>query len=346
MDSKIKQIVEDFEKVQTQLNSPDIYKDQKLYISLSKEFEKMKPLYTLAKKYLALKNEIEESQEETRNNKNHEELEFYRNIIKEDELLLENITNQLSETLLKQSGGTLPCIIEIRAGTGGIEASLFAQELLTMYSNFSKLKGWQTTLMSASESELGGIKEAILEVNSEESFSLLRHESGVHRVQRIPATETSGRIHTSAASIVVLPLVDEFEVEIDPSEIEIFAFRSSGPGGQSVNTTDSAVRITHKPSGISVTCQDQKSQHKNKEQAMKILRSRLYEIEMKKRNENIDDMRKDSIKSGDRSDKIRTYNFPQNRVTDHRIKKSWFGIQDILGGNIENMLIELSSTLM
>lgn len=346
MDSKAKQIVEDYEKVLEELNSPDVYSDNKRLVILTKEYEQNKSLYNLAKKYLETKTELEESKQALENSEDPLDKDLYSNIISLNSELLTNTRASLKAILLKSDAKPLPAIIEIRAGTGGEEAALFAQDLLSMYTNFSKQKGWQINLLSANDSGLGGIKEAIVEILSDESFDLLKNESGVHRVQRIPATETSGRIHTSAASVVVLPLVDEFEVKIDPSELEILAYRSSGPGGQSVNTTDSAIRITHKPTGISVTCQDQKSQHKNKEQAMKILRSRLYEVEMQKRNSDIGDMRKQSIKSGDRSDKIRTYNFPQNRITDHRIKKSWFGIENILNGNIEVMLNDISSSLV
>lgn len=346
MDSKAKQIVEDYEKVQAELNSPNIYSDNKRLISLSKEYDQNKPLYNIAKKYLEIRSDLEESERVLKTAKNHEDKELYSNIINLNMGLLTKTEALLRSALSSSNIKPMPSILEIRAGTGGEEAALFAQDLLTMYTNFAKQNGWQMNLLSANGSGLGGIKEAIVEFLSDESFMLLRHESGVHRVQRIPATETSGRIHTSAASVVVLPLVDEFEIKINPSELEILTYRSSGPGGQSVNTTDSAIRITHKPSGISVTCQDQKSQHKNKEQAMKILRSKLYEIEIEKRNSTVDDMRKQSIKSGDRSDKIRTYNFPQNRITDHRIKKSWFGIENILNGNIKDMLNDVSTLLM
>lgn len=345
MDSKAKEIVSQYEKLLIDLNSPEIYSDNKKLIALNTELEKKRSLYELAKKYLELKNEITEANEKLLNPQNSADKDFYRDIITLNGDLLINTESQLQRDIQGSSKQNTPSIIEIRTGTGGEEAALFVQDLLKMYLNYSKTKGWHVDILSASDSAQGGLKEVIIEIASDESFDTLQFENGVHRVQRIPVTETSGRTHTSAASVVVLPQVDEIEIQIDPSELEIFTYRSSGPGGQSVNTTDSAIRITHKPSGISVTCQDRKSQHKNREHAMKILRSKLYNIESQKRNTGLDNIRKHSIKSGDRSDKIRTYNFPQNRVTDHRIKKSWYGIEDIINGNIDQILRDVAQGL-
>ncbi len=344
MDSKAKEIVSQYEQILAEVNSSENYSDNKKILSLNKEIENKKPLYILAKKYLDTKEEIIEAQEKI--TKTPTDRDFYRDIITHDNSLLKNIENELLSTIQETGKRKIASIIEIRSGAGGEEASLFVSDLLKIYLNYSKQNGWQTNILSASESTQGGFKEVIFEITSLESYNLLQFESGVHRVQRIPSTETSGRIHTSAVSVVVLPQVDEVKLQINPSELEIFAYRSSGPGGQSVNTTDSAIRITHKPSGISVTCQDRKSQHKNKEQAMKILRSKLYDIEVQRRNTVLEKTRKTSIKSGDRSDKIRTYNFPQNRVTDHRIKKSWHNINNIMNGEIDHMLKDISQNLL
>lgn len=231
-------------------------------------------------------------------------------------------------------------ILEIRAGTGGEEASLFANDLLRMYSRYAALKNWKLELLSMTSSDTGGIKEAILKIAGKKVYKALKHESGVHRVQRVPATEAAGRIHTSAASVVVMPEVDDIEININQNDLIIDVYRSGGNGGQSVNTTDSAVRITHKPSGLVVTCQDTKDQQKNKATALSVLRSRLFQIEMDKQQSEISGLRKDSIGSGDRSEKIKTYNFPQDRLTDHRIKQTWHGLDRILAGEIEEILAE------
>lgn len=230
------------------------------------------------------------------------------------------------------------CIIEIRAGTGGEEASLFASDLHRMYSRFAITKGFQIELLDQTFASAGGIKEIIFQINGDEAYGTFKNESGVHRVQRIPATENAGRIHTSAASVVVLPIVTSVDIVIRDQDIRIDVYRSSGPGGQSVNTTDSAVRITHAPSGIVVTCQDGKSQLKNKESALSVLRSKLYDIQQEKLTGDITDIRRTAIKAGDRSDKIKTYNYPQNRITDHRVKQSWYKLSTAMEGDIEDIL--------
>lgn len=230
------------------------------------------------------------------------------------------------------------CILEIRAGTGGDEASLFAYDLFRMYSQYAKSKNWKTNILSKSESDSGGLKEIIAQINGRGVYEKLQYENGVHRVQRIPVTESSGRIHTSAASVVVYPMIEEKDININDKDIKVDVYRSSGPGGQSVNTTDSAVRITHLPTGIVVTCQDEKSQHKNKKKALTILASKISDEQKEERQDELSQIRKTAIKTGDRSDKIRTYNFPQDRITDHRIKKSWYNIKTVLDGNIDHIL--------
>lgn len=231
-------------------------------------------------------------------------------------------------------------ILEIRAGTGGDEASLFAGDLFRLYVRFAEDKGWKVDIIEASEGTQGGYKEIIASVQGDDAFGTLKYESGVHRVQRVPATESSGRIHTSAATVAVLPEAEEVDVDINQNELKIDVYRSSGPGGQSVNTTDSAVRITHIPTGLVVTCQDEKSQHKNKDKALRVLRSRLYELEMEKRNAERSEARKSMVGSGDRSAKIRTYNYPQDRVTDHRLEgdEKNYPLHTVMEGNLDDII--------
>ena len=232
-------------------------------------------------------------------------------------------------------------VVEIRAGTGGDEASIFAGDLFRMYSKFAQDKKWKISVVDTSEGTAGGFKEVIFEIAGEDVYGVLKYESGVHRVQRVPQTETQGRVHTSAATVMVLPEAEEFDVEINMSEVRVDYFCSSGPGGQSVNTTYSAVRLTHEPTGVVAQCQDQKSQHKNKEKAMKVLRSRLYEIELNKRMESDSQKRNELVKSGDRSAKIRTYNYPQGRVTDHRIGLTLYDLPKILDGDVSKLIDEI-----
>ena len=234
-------------------------------------------------------------------------------------------------------------IVEIRAGTGGDEAALFAAELLRLYSRYAERQGWKTDILSLNETGIGGIKEAVLEVRGRGAYSHLRYESGVHRVQRVPVTESSGRIHTSAATVAVLPEAEDVDIQIDENDLRVDVFRSTGHGGQSVNTTDSAVRITHLPTGIVVSCQDEKSQLKNKAKAMAVLRARLYDIEQQRLDEERGGMRRSQVGSGDRSEKIRTYNFPQDRVTDHRLKMNLSNLPSVMDGNIEPFVRELQA---
>lgn len=345
MDSKINSIISEFEKILSLLSSPEIYSDHKKSTELNSQLDDLKEKYSYAKKIQSLNEEIQEAKDLLETESSPDIIEFYKNIISSNSTLLINTQSDLESVLSKSIELPNPGMLEIRAGTGGEESSLFAQDLLRMYLGYFASLGWQANVLSANESTLGGIKEVIVEITQKGSYSKLRFESGVHRVQRIPKTETSGRIHTSAVSVVVYPRVEEHEVELNQPDLEIYTYRSSGPGGQSVNTTDSAIRITHKPTGITVTCQDSKSQLKNKEKALSILRGKLYDVQLQESNSTISEIRKSSIKSGDRSDKIRTYNFPQDRVTDHRINKSWHGLPNILGGDIDQIITEVRTQL-
>ncbi len=254
---------------------------------------------------------------------------------------IDSISNALKALLIPPDpNDSRNCLLEIRAGTGGEEAALFVADLLRMYSRFATLQRWSIRVLSITPSEGGGVKEVIGKIEGKNVYRILKTESGVHRVQRVPETEASGRIHTSAASVVIMPEIDDIDININPNDLKIDVYRSSGHGGQSVNTTDSAVRITHLPTGIVVTCQDTKEQQKNKASAMSVLKAKLYQIELEKQQSEVSDLRKHSIKTGDRSDKIKTYNFPQDRLTDHRIKKSWFGLDPILKGEIEDVIQE------
>lgn len=266
-------------------------------------------------------------------------IELAKAEISEKEELQEQLQNSLNNLLIPEDpDDSRNTIMEIRAGTGGEEASLFAADLFRMYSKYSEKEGWKVELMSSSSSDRGGFKEIIFLITGENVYGRLRYESGVHRVQRVPETETQGRLHTSAASVVVLPEAEEVDVNLDPDELRIDVFRSSGPGGQSVNTTDSAVRITHIPTGLVVSCQDEKSQHKNKAKALKILRSRLLERVREEQAAEEAAERRDMVAGGDRSAKIRTYNFPQNRVTDHRIKLTLYNLQEIVDGDLGEVI--------
>ncbi|MDQ4139388.1 MAG: peptide chain release factor 1, partial [Bacteroidota bacterium] len=317
---KLEAIKERFDEVNQLLQQPESMSDMKKYKSLNKEYKDLEKIVIEYKKYQNLLGNIENAKQVIATEKDEE----FREMAKEelDELYpqLEELEEVIKNLLIpKDPNDSKDIIIEIRAGAGGDEASIFAGDLHRMYSRLAEKQGWRMELIDAQEGTSGGYKEIISSISGEDVYGKMKYESGVHRVQRVPATETQGRIHTSVASVVVLPEVEEFDIELDMNEVRKDLFCASGPGGQSVNTTYSAVRLTHLPTGIMAQCQDQKSQIKNYEKALKVLRSRIYEVELAKKQEEMGAQRKSMVGGGERSDKIRTYNYPQGRVTDHRI---------------------------
>ncbi len=339
--AKLNNILEEYIELRDSLSDPDLIKDKKKYQEHMKRFARISKLAEKINEYFDLEKEIEYLKQ-TSGDSDPELAAMALEEIEGIQKRFLRVEEDLNEMLIPPDPlDEKNIIMEIRAGTGGDEAALFAGDLLKMYLRFAELNSWKVSYLSDSPTGKGGIKEAIISIEGNAVFSKLKFESGVHRVQRVPETESSGRIHTSAVTIAVLPEADDIELNINSDDLKIDVFRSTGPGGQSVNTTDSAVRITHGPSGIVVTCQDEKSQHKNKAKAMKVLRARLFDIEVKKQQDSIASQRRSLIGSGDRSEKIRTYNFPQNRVTDHRINLTLYKLGDILGGSLDELISSL-----
>ena len=338
----VKDIIEKYNDLEKELSSGKI--ESKLFARKSKEYSNLGNIIRIAKEYVNFENEKKDLEQILSDKDNGAEIiQMAEKDLGEIKLKKENYENKLKIFLLpKDEDDDKNAIVEIRAGTGGLEASLFCSDLFKMYEKVCSKKKWSLEIISISKSDAGGFKEVIFLVNGNNIYSYLKYESGVHRVQRIPETETQGRVHTSAATVAVLPEVEEIDIQIKDTDLRIDVFRAGGPGGQSVNTTDSAVRITHIPSGIVVSQQDEKSQHKNKAKALKILRSRVYEAEKRKKDQERSSNRRNQIGTGDRSERIRTYNFPQGRVTDHRINFTIHKLEEFLSGEIhEEMNQEL-----
>lgn len=339
MFEKIKETEERFHELETLLGQPEVVQDQKRYQKYAKEHSVLAPIITVLREHQALEDEIAGSRS-LLEDPDPEMKTLAREEIGALGSRLGDAENALKLLLLpKDPNDAKNTLLEIRAGTGGDEAALFAADLFRMYSRYAELQRWKTEILSQNMTGIGGLKEIILLVEGHMVFSRLKYESGVHRVQRVPETEAQGRIHTSAVTVAILPEAEEVDVEINPEDIRIDVYRASGHGGQHVNKTDSAVRITHFPSGLVVTCQDEKSQHKNKAKAMKVLRSRMLDLETAQQHSRISEERKIMVGSGDRSERIRTYNFPQGRVTDHRIGLTLYKLDDFLQGNL-NLIIE------
>lgn len=339
---KLNIVKQRFDEVSDLIIQPDIISDQKKYIPLSKEYKDLKQLMNKREEYIAVSNNLEEAEEIIKDGSDAEMLEMAKMQMDEAKERIPELEEEIRFMLIpKDPEDAKNAVVEVRAGTGGDEASIFAGDIFRMLTKYCDSKGWSVSTVDYSEGTNGGFKEIQFEVNGEDVYGTLKYEAGVHRVQRVPQTETQGRVHTSAATVMVFPEAEEFDVEIDPKEVRIDYFCSSGPGGQSVNTTYSAVRLTHEPTGIVAQCQDQKSQHKNKEKAFKVLRSRIYEIELAKKQAEDAEKRGNMVTSGDRSAKIRTYNYPQGRVTDHRINLTLYDLDNIISGDIQKIIDEL-----
>ena len=339
---KLQIIQQRFDEVSDLIIQPDVIADQKKYIQLNKEYKDLRVLTERAEVYKALLANQEEAEEILKDGSDDEMVEMAKLQLEEAKAELPKLEEEIRFLLIpKDPEDAKNVVVEIRAGTGGDEASIFAGDLYRMYSKYCQDKGWKILFVDSNEGTSGGYKEIIFEVSGDDVYGTLKFESGVHRVQRVPQTETQGRVHTSAATVMVLPEAEEFDVEVDMNEVRIDYFCSSGPGGQSVNTTYSAVRLTHEPTGIVAQCQDQKSQHKNKEKALKVLRTRLYELELSKKQQADAEKRNSLVSSGDRSAKIRTYNYPQGRVTDHRIGLTLYDLQNIINGDVQKLIDEL-----
>jgi len=336
-------IHEKLSALERQLSEPELVNDQKKYQEVVKEHSHVSRLSELYSSYIEVKKDIEENNELIQDENDDPELvELARAEIEELSEKEQNLENQIRLLLLPGDPNDEKNIfLEVRAGTGGDEAALFVADLFRMFSRYAEAHNWKVEIMSSSPIGIGGFKELIALISGERVYSRLKYESGVHRVQRVPETETQGRIHTSAVTVAIIPEAEEVDLHIDPNELKYDVYRSSGPGGQSVNTTDSAVRVTHLPTGIVVTCQDEKSQHKNKAKATQVMRARLLDRLEQERHDKISEERKSQVGSGDRSERIRTYNFPQGRITDHRINLTVYKLDQILDGDLDEIILPL-----
>jgi peptide chain release factor 1 len=341
--SRLEEVESRFLKLEESLSDGEILRNQAAYQKLAKEHSDLAPLIARYRQYKALTEEIRQNQELLEDS-DPEMRELARAEIEKLKEVLSEKEKEISFLLLpKDPNDEKNIFLEIRAGTGGEEAGLFAADLFRMYSKYAESMGWKVETMSDHPTGMGGYKEVIALIEGKGVYSKLKYESGVHRVQRVPSTESQGRLHTSAVTVAVLPEAEEVEVVIEPEDLRVDVFRSSGPGGQSVNTTDSAVRITHLPSGMVVTCQDEKSQHKNKAKALKVLRARLLDFKQKEQQDKISEDRKSQVGSGDRSERIRTYNFPQNRLSDHRIGLTLYKLEELMEGNLSEVIGALNT---
>ncbi|OAB75814.1 peptide chain release factor 1 [Cochleicola gelatinilyticus] len=339
---KLQIVKQRFDEVSDLIIQPDIITDQKRYVQLNKEYKDLRLLMDKREEYLKFTDRINEAEEIIADGSDEEMVEMAKMQLEEAKGHIPKLEDDIKFLLIpKDPEDTKNAVMEIRAGTGGDEASIFAGDLFRMYTKYCESKGWKTSVVDFSEGTSGGFKEIQFEIEGDDVYGILKFEAGVHRVQRVPQTETQGRVHTSAATVMVFPEAEEFDVEIDPKDVRVDYFCSSGPGGQSVNTTYSAVRLTHEPTGLVAQCQDQKSQHKNKEKAFKVLRSRLYDLELAKKQAEDAEKRGSMVTSGDRSAKIRTYNYSQGRVTDHRINLTLYDLSNIIDGDIQKIIDEL-----
>jgi peptide chain release factor 1 len=339
---KIQIIKQRFDEINDLIIQPDVISDQKRYIKINKEYKDLKKILDKTQVYETLISNIEEAQDIISDSSDSEMIEMAKLQLDESKQQLPKIEEEIKFLLIpKDPEDSKNVVIEVRAGTGGDEASIFAGDLHRMYTKYCESKGWKVDVVDFNEGTSGGYKEIIFEVSGTDVYGTMKFEAGVHRVQRVPQTETQGRVHTSAASVIVLPEAEEFDLELDMSEVRIERTTSTGPGGQSVNTTYSAIKLHHEPTGMIVSCQDQKSSHKNLEKALKVLRSRLYEMELAKKQAADSEKRKSMVSSGDRSAKIRTYNYPQGRVTDHRIGLTLYDLSNIINGDVQKVIDEL-----
>jgi peptide chain release factor 1 len=344
MFEKLGSVVEKYEDLTKKVADPEIIANQSVWQKYMKEMGEMEPIVEKYKEYSQAKEELEFAKQMLEDESDEEMREMAKEEVSEQEDNLETLTKELKILLIpKDPNDDKNVIMEIRGGAGGDEAALFAADLLRMYTRYAERHGFKTEILSMNEIGIGGVKEADMLIKGKGAFSRLKFESGVHRVQRVPETETSGRIHTSTATVAVLPEVEDVEVHIDPNDVKVDVYRASGNGGQCVNTTDSAVRMTHLPTGIVVTCQDEKSQIKNREKAMKVLKARVYDKMQQEQNAKIASERRDQVGTGDRSERIRTYNYPQGRVSDHRIGLTLYKLDQIMDGDLDEIIDALNA---
>ena len=341
MIDKLKSIIETYDKLSESLSNPEIIADTKKFAKIAKEHNSLTKIVEASKIYIQKNKELESSKEILSSDDNEMVL-----LAKEEILSLSKDIEELEQKLKillipKDPNDNNNTILEIRSGTGGDEAALFAADLMRMYTRYVERKNWKSEIISLHDNEGGGIKEAVISIKGDGAYGNMKFESGVHRVQRVPETESSGRLHTSAATVAVLPEIEDVDMDIKDSDIKIDTYRASGAGGQHVNKTESAIRVTHIPTGVVVTCQDETSQHKNKDKALKVLRSKIYEIQEQEQNKERASQRKSMVSTGDRSAKIRTYNFPQGRMTDHRINLTLYKLNDIMDGDLEGIFESL-----